>query len=607
MIQTTKTYENVGNVTGERINLRVDEAALSHIMDVVTNLYSDPIMAIVREYSTNALDSHILEGQTRPIEVTLPNGFAPSFKVKDWGVGLSAADMQEVYSLYGASTKRTSNDFTGMLGLGCKSALAYSTQFTVVGVKDGVKTVCLVKRDDDGSGSLTIVSEARTDEPNSVEVSVPSSDHGDFEQAAHDLFQYWEPGTVKVNGRDPEFVWDKCHKVTEAIYVQPEVHYGRVTTAVMGGVPYEVGMLNLRRLGNVIIKAPIGSFDFAPSREAVRDTELTREWITQTEQEVMDYAAAYIKRALLDHSDIEAWRAAALMGRSWGFEPKPTPDGCALTISQREVVVTYSLDYRGELRRTRSGADLLLGGKSMVVVSECQTNPTKQHADRIAKHFTDAKMVVFLAEQFGPHSLVANVVTYADVMKATRKQAVRQQRTVASELTYFQLGEGPVTAAELAASTDPLWFTRHKHLTDLAQIGGRTIYVPSTRLAKFKRLFPDAKPFEEEYARWKQRMLDSIPEEQRLRHGMSSWTMRELIVLDEDALDDPELVRAVKIAKQPPLDAAMLAVLERHMSLPDKFTAMIEARYPLLNSRYPKHSQTYANAIYQSNKREETI
>jgi sensor histidine kinase regulating citrate/malate metabolism len=121
------------NVQGEKIAMGIDPAAMAHIMSILTDLYSDPEYAVIREYSTNAFDSHIEAGQTRPIEVTLPTDLAPFLTIRDFGIGLDAEGIESIYSLYGASTKRNTNDQVGMLGLGCKSALTY--KITIDGLR----------------------------------------------------------------------------------------------------------------------------------------------------------------------------------------------------------------------------------------------------------------------------------------------------------------------------------------------------------------------------------------------------------------------------------------------------------------------------------------
>ena len=74
-------------------------------------------MAVLREVTTNALDAHVAAGVTRPSRST-PTELAPVLTIKDYGVGLSVEDIRNIFSQYGASTKRETNDQVGSLGLG---------------------------------------------------------------------------------------------------------------------------------------------------------------------------------------------------------------------------------------------------------------------------------------------------------------------------------------------------------------------------------------------------------------------------------------------------------------------------------------------------------
>ena len=107
-----------------------------------SNIYSDKMLAVVREYSTNGWDGHILAGTPdRPLKVTLPTSLAPVFKVRDFGVGLSEESVLNIYTTYGESTKESSNDFNGTFGLGSKSAFAYGNSFDIISFFEGTKTM----------------------------------------------------------------------------------------------------------------------------------------------------------------------------------------------------------------------------------------------------------------------------------------------------------------------------------------------------------------------------------------------------------------------------------------------------------------------------------
>src|SRR5690349_8174125 len=119
MLPSKTDFKQSGSLPGESVKMSFDENSLGFLADVLINLYSDKEMAVIREYSTNARDSHIEAGVDRPIEVTTPSGLSFFLRIKDYGVGLSKEDIIKIYSKYGASTKRYTNKQGGMLGLGC--------------------------------------------------------------------------------------------------------------------------------------------------------------------------------------------------------------------------------------------------------------------------------------------------------------------------------------------------------------------------------------------------------------------------------------------------------------------------------------------------------
>jgi hypothetical protein len=276
-------------VQGDAIAMSIDSAAMGHIMNVLTNLYSDEELACIREYATNAFDAHVEIGQTRPIEVTLPTDLRPILSIRDYGPGLSANDIETIYSQYGASSKRGSNDAVGMLGLGCKSALAYVDQFTLVSVKDGERITVSVARDENGAGVMTINSREETGDDPGVEVLIPVKRFNEFERKAAEFFRYWEPGTVLVNGEEPAPIegWKIDNEFT--IIDAPD-SYDRKLRVVMGNVSYPVSweyehesdiLKSLPNGKQIIARVPIGMVSFTPSREALQEHPATKAALDQ--------------------------------------------------------------------------------------------------------------------------------------------------------------------------------------------------------------------------------------------------------------------------------------------------------------------------------------
>jgi len=75
--------------------------ASSQAFDILSSgLYSDKILAVVRELSCNARDSNVEAKNPEPFEIHLPNGLEPYFSVTDNGLGLSQESAMHLYTTY---------------------------------------------------------------------------------------------------------------------------------------------------------------------------------------------------------------------------------------------------------------------------------------------------------------------------------------------------------------------------------------------------------------------------------------------------------------------------------------------------------------------------
>lgn len=291
---------NTGTLGGPSKTMTIQRDAMAHIMSVLTNLYSDAILAVIREYSTNALDAMREAGINRPISVVLPTDYKPTLVIEDYGVGMTTDEILGLYSSYGASTKRGTNEQTGMLGLGSKSALAYSSQFTVRSRKGGVETAALIYLNDKGEGEIKIVDTKATNETGTrIEIPVIPKDIHSFRKAAEKLFIFWNPEDVTVKGvTQPYGVTEKDWTwISKNIAIAPKglldkdnyswrYNDGKVTV-VQGGVPYPIDPAKLSdaakalyndlptNINDLVFIAPIGSLQFVPSREALYYTNNT--------------------------------------------------------------------------------------------------------------------------------------------------------------------------------------------------------------------------------------------------------------------------------------------------------------------------------------------
>lgn len=190
----------------EEQEFKMDDASLHVIFDVLrSKVYSNPIGSLCREVVSNSRDAQREAGVTDPVEVEIRGDNKDvdiwdadtggiSIVFRDRGTGISPARMRDVYSKYGASTKRDSNSLTGGFGLGAKTPFAYADAFTVTTVFDGVRYNYSVYIDQSRKGLIALTDEERVEAPNGTEIIVPlqRKDVQTFEYEVVKSTHFWE-------------------------------------------------------------------------------------------------------------------------------------------------------------------------------------------------------------------------------------------------------------------------------------------------------------------------------------------------------------------------------------------------------------------------------
>lgn len=304
-----------------KLNIAVNEVVLSNVTStgefkirnsakafsiLSSGLYSNKIKAIIRELSTNALDSHVgANKHDTPFEVHLPTFLEPWFAVKDFGLGLDGDQVVNIYTTYFESTKTDSNDFIGALGLGSKSPFSYTDNFTVTAIKNGYKRIYSAFINDVGVPSIAEMAEELTDEINGVEVKFSVTNRYDFNtfrSESSEVFS-WFKHKPNITGVDDFSHRDMAFLEKDIV---PGVHTisGRSSTAVMGNIAYSLNSIpeadkhfgelaNLLNCG-LVIEFNIGDLDFAASREQLSYIPLTINSIRSKLEELNSNLAVHL-------------------------------------------------------------------------------------------------------------------------------------------------------------------------------------------------------------------------------------------------------------------------------------------------------------------------
>lgn len=276
-------------------------------------IYTDKTLAVLREYSSNAWDSHKMAGKGDvPIQVTMPTYSTPTLKIRDFGSGLSHTDVFEVYCKYGDSTKRNTNDAVGMLGVGSKAGFSYSDTFTVVSYHGGMKRTYVAVLDESEKGQISLFDETPSDETGvEISIAVKPEDIRDFTQKAEQLYRHFIP-RPEINIPLPKAPDEQTILKNGTITTQG--YYGAEWIAIMGCVPYKVTLTQLdltkvsRCLPNLSgsLFFDIGEVQIATSREELKYSNATKAKVIAKFNDLVD---EYVLHALedLEQPGVSAW------------------------------------------------------------------------------------------------------------------------------------------------------------------------------------------------------------------------------------------------------------------------------------------------------------
>lgn len=270
LIDTTTTIEQIGTISEENtFKMKSSRKAFQ----ILSDLYSDKPLAIVRELGCNASDAMVAAGKGgEPFAIHLPNALEPWLAIEDFGTGISHENIYSIYATYFESTKTNTNTQIGCLGLGSKSPFCYTDNFVVTSTFNGVRSVYNAYFNEQATPAIALMNRSDTTESNGVKIQIPikEKDFSIFEQSVKKAFRFFDVkpiitgGKIDWNEETPVFSGNgwKSFKGLDKSY------------AIMGGVAYpidshKVDNKNYRLCYRacLVINFNMGEIDFAPSRE----------------------------------------------------------------------------------------------------------------------------------------------------------------------------------------------------------------------------------------------------------------------------------------------------------------------------------------------------
>lgn len=291
-----------GDVTSTGFTIEVNESMFQML---TSNVYNDPILAVIREWSTNACDACIAGNKPINFDVHLPTLEDTTFSVRDYGTGLPEEDIVGLFSNLGASTKRDSNEFNGTFGIGRMAGLAVSDSFMVESFYNGTHYQYAISMQNGVPVTMKLGADP-TDQPNGLllSVSVSFDDIKHYHEKAENLYKYFDH-KPNLNMDTINIVLDRTNHISDDWFIAKEAGYYQHNYVVMAQVPYAIpydSKIEDYGFKQLVIKAEPGSVSFNPGRESLSLNQQTVDYINKRFTEIKD---EYVHAAIMHMSEQE--------------------------------------------------------------------------------------------------------------------------------------------------------------------------------------------------------------------------------------------------------------------------------------------------------------
>jgi hypothetical protein len=324
---------NINALTSENFHttaFRVDNKMAQILFRDKLYTEEGKLRVIAQEYMANARDAHRAAGKSdTPIEVTLPSVLAPEFVVRDYGLGIPRQVVDDIFCVYGASTKKESNDYNGGYGIGAKCAFSYTKAFSVTTICGGIKYTYAGSINAEGTNDFILMDESPTDLPSGTEVRVPiaKNDIAKLRGWVLEVTHCWTPRPTLLNALDAIYHdvnpteagdrWQLYKNARPLAYTAASSNWWGLTVTV-DDIPYVVTtdqarainddtakMLELLRESEhlLVLNFKVGEVTIPPQRETIDLTQRTKDSVAQAVDRFIRHQVAVMEQRMSAATD----------------------------------------------------------------------------------------------------------------------------------------------------------------------------------------------------------------------------------------------------------------------------------------------------------------
>lgn len=327
------------------------------VMKIIgSDMYKNAIGTVVRESIANARDASNKANVTTPLKIHCPDMIEPYFEVQDFGTGMSKEVLCEYFANFGASDKRGDDTLIGGFGIGAGSYICYSGQYTITTIQNNYRIVQQFFKDERGMPCHVTLSEGHTDEPNGTTVKISVNEGADFKKFFNEVEHYcrYLDYPVECNKQINPLKPETFHEQAEFSITKFQTNTQNMGLIIVGKIPYyfDYNQCGINAYYNgvhgikpehTILIADIGTVDLIASREELRYTDKTINFIKTRVVEIQKWYSEYLKSKTKFwlHQNTQSWEKADRKWFSYGFSILAKNHGKWTTSSNNKVYSKY--------------------------------------------------------------------------------------------------------------------------------------------------------------------------------------------------------------------------------------------------------------------------
>lgn len=419
-----------------------------------SKIYSNKIMAPIRELSCNAFDANVEANTNEPIKVHVPSYDEKWFSVEDNGNGMDGHEIEDLYTTYGYSSKTRSNKFIGCLGLGSKSPFAYTDRFSIISRKNGVEYSyqCVIEN---SMPKLIKFGEEKTDLPSGTKVEFPvdSFDICSFINMCSIFYSNFFPKPSFSS----DFSTKEPFKFNDFnLAIDDSLNY---TGVLMGNVLYLYDIKDFEYENNeewrkfkntfknipTILKCDIGDVDIAVSREFVEMTEKSKNFIAKAHMKYFHHVIDEFNKNCSDKNLIQYAKNIYRLANDNKFisneDVENKISSCSISISdEMEIIIVnnekigwYSDKRRVErlkkiLRKKFRFSKTMVKGDLRFVYEKSDKLTVSEPMNKWVKDNNDSCIIVFNNEEFKKKLEDLNIEIFSkdSFGKSKKKESIKK-------------------------------------------------------------------------------------------------------------------------------------------------------------------------------------